>query len=64
MVIAFLADALHDIFRLFLHKARGKRDGWDEYVRQTESAVAAPANKVNVTLAMARIVEVADAVFL
>ena len=61
---AVRADAFDDIFGLFGNEAFGQGYGRYGDVGEAECPVAACAGEVHVALAMARVVVVADAVFL
>ena len=57
-------DTLDDILRLFLYEAFRQGDRGDTYMGKTEGAVTLPTGDVDMSLAMAGIVQMADTVFL
>lgn len=60
----FFADAFDHIFRFFLHEAFGQWHWRNLYVRHAEGAVANAARQVDMSLAVARVIEVANAILL
>lgn len=61
---AILADAFDHIFRFFLHEAFRQWHWRNFHVRQAEGAVANAARQVDMSLAVARVVDVANAILL
>lgn len=57
-------DTLDDILRLFLYEAFRQGDRGDTYMGKTEGAVTLPTGDMDMSLAMAGVVQMADTVFL
>ncbi len=61
---ALLADAFHHIFGLFPLEAGGEGNGGNVDIGEAIGAVAYATGEVDMALAVARVVEMADAIFL
>ena len=58
------AHTFHHIFRLFKFETFGDGHLWDTHVRQAECTMANSTRQMHMTLTMARVVEMADAILL
>ena len=57
-------DAFDDILCLFHYETCRKRDGGDADISETKGAMAKATGEVDMTMTMARVVEVTDTVLL